>query len=82
MFFFHVQGLVSIFLFSMAMRWMAHCVCISQYNVLSLIFTWFSLANIWLTFSIIIDLLPDQGIVIFGGNNSLGQEIVSLYRLP
>ncbi|TFK43571.1 glycosyltransferase family 2 protein [Crucibulum laeve] len=36
------------------------------YNVFSLIFSWFALANIWLTFSIIIDLLPDQGIIIFG----------------
>ncbi|KAH7916086.1 glycosyltransferase family 2 protein [Hygrophoropsis aurantiaca] len=36
------------------------------YNVFSLIFSWFSLANIWLTFSIIIDLLPSQNIVIFG----------------
>ncbi|RPD66734.1 chitin synthase [Lentinus tigrinus ALCF2SS1-7] len=37
------------------------------YNIFSLVFSWFALANIWLTFSIIIDLLPDQGIVIFGG---------------
>ncbi|RDX53649.1 chitin synthase [Lentinus brumalis] len=37
------------------------------YNVFSLVFSWFALANIWLTFSIIIDLLPNQGIVIFGG---------------
>lgn len=36
------------------------------YNVFSLIFSWFALANIWLTFSIIIDLLPSQNIVIFG----------------
>ncbi|KAJ7498963.1 glycosyltransferase family 2 protein [Mycena latifolia] len=36
------------------------------YNVFSLIFSWFALANIWLTFSIIIDLLPSQGIIIFG----------------
>jgi chitin synthase len=38
----------------------------SLYNVFSLVFSWFSLANIWLTFSIIIDLCPGQGIVIFG----------------
>ncbi|THG98213.1 hypothetical protein EW026_g3937 [Hermanssonia centrifuga] len=38
----------------------------AAYNIFSLIFTWFSLANIWLTFSIIIDLLPSQGIHIFG----------------
>ncbi|TCD70431.1 Chitin synthase, class 2 [Steccherinum ochraceum] len=36
------------------------------YNIFSLVFTWFALANLWLTFSIIIDLLPSQGIVIFG----------------
>ncbi len=40
---------------------------VHQYNVFSLVFSWFALANIWLTFSIIIDLLPNQGIVIFGG---------------
>jgi chitin synthase len=28
------------------------------YNIFGLIFSWFALANIWLTFSIIIDLLP------------------------
>ncbi|KAG6853182.1 hypothetical protein C0991_006292 [Blastosporella zonata] len=37
------------------------------FNAITLFFTWFSLANLWLTFSIIIDLLPSQGIVI-GGN--------------
>jgi len=37
------------------------------FNAVQLFFTWFSLANLWLTFSIIIDLLPTQGIVI-GGN--------------
>ncbi|KAG1874478.1 glycosyltransferase family 2 protein [Suillus subalutaceus] len=36
------------------------------YNIFSLLFSWFALANIWLTFSIIIDLLPTQGIIIFG----------------
>lgn len=39
----------------------------AQFNTAQLVFTWFSLANLWLTFSIIIDLLPSQGIVI-GGN--------------
>jgi len=34
------------------------------YNVLSLFFSWFSLANLWLTFSIIIDLLPEQGYIV------------------
>ncbi|KIK65305.1 glycosyltransferase family 2 protein [Collybiopsis luxurians FD-317 M1] len=39
------------------------------YNIFSLVFSWFSLANIWLTFSIIIDLLPNLSqnpIFIFG----------------
>ncbi|KAF7332167.1 Chitin synthase [Mycena kentingensis (nom. inval.)] len=36
------------------------------YNIFSLIFSWFALANLWLTFSIIIDLLPTQNIIIFG----------------
>ncbi|TFK55464.1 glycosyltransferase family 2 protein [Heliocybe sulcata] len=30
------------------------------YNVASLVFSWFALANLWLTFSIIIELLPNQ----------------------
>ncbi|CAL1701071.1 unnamed protein product [Somion occarium] len=36
------------------------------YNVFSLVFSWFALANIWLTFSIVIDLLPSQKLIIFG----------------
>lgn len=28
------------------------------YNLFSLVFSWFALANLWLTFSIIIDLVP------------------------
>lgn len=38
------------------------------YNVFSLIFSWFALANLWLTFSIIIELLPSLStpIIIFG----------------
>ncbi|KAF9483925.1 glycosyltransferase family 2 protein [Pholiota conissans] len=36
------------------------------YNIFSLIFSWFALANMWLTFSIIVDLLPEQGIFLFG----------------
>ncbi|KAJ3510618.1 hypothetical protein NLJ89_g4567 [Agrocybe chaxingu] len=35
------------------------------YNFFQLVFSWFALANLWLTFSIIIDLLPDQGIYLF-----------------
>ncbi|PPQ94215.1 hypothetical protein CVT25_006878, partial [Psilocybe cyanescens] len=36
------------------------------YNFFSLVFLWFALANLWLTFSIIIDHLPAQNIFIFG----------------
>ncbi|KAL0057777.1 Chitin synthase, class 1 [Marasmius tenuissimus] len=39
------------------------------YNAFSLFFSWFALANIWLTFSIVIDLLPNMPkdpIIIFG----------------
>lgn len=34
------------------------------YNAFSLFFSWFGLANLWLTFSIIIDLVPEQGYVL------------------
>ncbi|KAI0034830.1 chitin synthase [Vararia minispora EC-137] len=43
------------------------------YNVFSLVFSWFALANLWLTFSIVISLAPTQNLVFFGT-----QEIVSL----
>ncbi|KAK2463946.1 hypothetical protein APHAL10511_003997 [Amanita phalloides] len=33
------------------------------FNALSLFFSWFALANLWLTFSIIVDLIPAQGLV-------------------
>ncbi|KZT33743.1 putativechitin synthase [Sistotremastrum suecicum HHB10207 ss-3] len=36
------------------------------YNIISLVFTWFAMANMWLTFSIVINLLPDQKIDLFG----------------
>jgi chitin synthase len=45
--------------------------------VFSLTFSWFALANLWLTFSIIIDLLPDDGLILFGPNNHTGLDIVS-----
>ncbi|KAI0254717.1 chitin synthase [Lactifluus subvellereus] len=51
------------------------------YNIFSLIFSWFAIANIWLTFSIIIDLLPGQGLVFFGGNNHTGLEITHWVNL-
>ncbi|GBE80048.1 Chitin synthase 1 [Sparassis crispa] len=36
------------------------------YNIFTLFFSWFALANMWLTFSIVIDLLPDGGVNTFG----------------
>ncbi|KAF8724402.1 hypothetical protein AX14_008855 [Amanita brunnescens Koide BX004] len=33
------------------------------FNAISLLFSWFALANLWLTFSIIIDLIPTEGFV-------------------
>jgi len=38
------------------------------YNVISLVFSWFALANLWLTFSLVIELLPEQknSINVFG----------------
>ncbi|KAG0150823.1 hypothetical protein CROQUDRAFT_37815 [Cronartium quercuum f. sp. fusiforme G11] len=35
------------------------------FNLAQLVFTWFALANLWLTFSIIIALLPHNGIFLF-----------------
>jgi hypothetical protein len=37
-----------------------------QYNAYYLLLSWFALANMWLLFSITIDLPPFQGIYIFG----------------
>lgn len=62
MFFFHIQAVVcNIFI---GLSDLVNP--LFQYNVFSLVFSWFALANIWLTFSIIIDLLPSQSIIIFG----------------
>lgn len=58
MFFFHVQGIVR------SIRLKVLCCAdghrFVQYNIASLIFSWFALANLWLTFSIIIRLLPSE----------------------
>lgn len=62
MFFFHIQALVC----SLLMQLFGVVKHLFQYNIFSLVFSWFALANIWLTFSIIIDLLPSQNIIIFG----------------
>lgn len=45
---------------------------------MSLFFSWFALANLWLTFSIIIDLLPSQGIV-FGNIVAVCLSLSLLY---
>ena len=63
MFFFHIQALVrSISRINTSS--LPHG--LYQYNIFSLIFSWFALANLWLTFSIIIDLLPENDIYVFG----------------
>jgi chitin synthase len=62
-FFLHIQALVRIH--TLSQHALSHHRL--QFNAVQLLFTWFSLANLWLTFSIIIDLLPTQGIII-GGN--------------
>lgn len=61
MFFFHVQALVGL-LSSLSYG----SLMFVKYNIISLIFTWFAMANMWLTFSIVINLLPDQKIDLFG----------------
>jgi chitin synthase len=63
-FFLHIQALVSKSLDHP--RRITERVLQLQYNLFYLIFSWFALANLWLTFSIIIDLLPNQSIYIFG----------------
>lgn len=61
MFFFHIQALVRIHLHADILP---QFTSLAQYNALSLFFSWFALANLWLSFSIIIDLLPGQGVVL------------------
>ncbi|KAI0032864.1 chitin synthase [Vararia minispora EC-137] len=39
------------------------------YNILTLFFSWFALANLWLTFTTIINLTPDLNIPFFNTNN-------------
>jgi chitin synthase len=38
----------------------------AAFNMFTLLFSWFALANLWLTFDIIIGLLPGEGIFLFG----------------
>jgi hypothetical protein len=63
MFFFHIQALVRS---TSRINKSSLPHGLYQYNVFSLVFSWFALANLWLTFSIIIDLLPENKIYIFG----------------
>ncbi|KAH9965904.1 chitin synthase [Russula dissimulans] len=51
------------------------------YNIFSLMFSWFAPANLWLTFSIIIDLVPSQGLVFFGGDNHTGIDVTHWINL-
>ena len=53
MFFLHIQALVS-WCFLHARKSIAD----EQYNLFNLVFSWFALANLWLTFSIVIELVP------------------------
>ncbi|WRT68438.1 uncharacterized protein IL334_005414 [Kwoniella shivajii] len=45
-------------LISQRRRWLNGSFAASVYNFFNLIFSWFALANLWLTFSIIINLVP------------------------
>jgi len=62
MFFFHIQALVS----QVSVGVVVTNNQLAQYNVFSLVFSWFALANLWLTFAIIIELLPTQNLIAFG----------------
>jgi len=52
MFFLHIQALVS------WPRFFCLAPADDQYNLFNLVFSWFALANLWLTFSIVIELVP------------------------
>ena len=45
-----------------------------QYNLFNLVFSWFALANLWLTFSIVIELVPSASV---GINLFVTTDIVS-----
>ena len=66
MFFFHIQALVSQINPGVSASISITNNRLVQYNIFSLIFSWFALANLWLTFAIIIDLLPSQNLIAFG----------------
>ena len=51
-----------------------------QYNVASLVFSWFALANLWLTFSLIIDLTVNQGIKLFGTVTVVSFAVKAVWR--
>lgn len=76
MFFFHVQAVVCRH-FPLSH---GSLICI-QYNIISLVFTWFAMANMWLTFSIVINLLPDQKIDLFGTATIVSHVLREILRL-
>jgi hypothetical protein len=65
MLFFHVQAIVS----SLGFHTNINLRPLSKYQILTLFFSWFALANLWLTFTTIIDLAPDLNIPVFNENN-------------
>lgn len=77
MFFFHVQAIVRVVVFDSSERRLFILWNALQYNIFTLIFTWFSLANMWLTFSIIIELLPGQGLIFFGTEDVVSWPLLS-----
>ena len=54
--------------------------CNFQYNIFSLIFSWFTLASTWLTFSIITNLLAKQGYALFGTATAVGGYSLLVYH--
>lgn len=48
-----------------------------QYNVVSLLFSWFALANVWLTYDIVVSFLPDQHVYVFGTAGIVGDLAAS-----
>jgi len=55
---FHVQAVVRLLLCSTAN--LNRSIIYMQYNAVSLIFSWFSLGNVWLMFSIMLDSVADS----------------------
>lgn len=69
MFFLHVQGLVRLESICKSLTRTVQPVRFAAERAdarFNIFFSWFALANLWLTFAIIIDLLPANGIILFG----------------